>query len=120
MVARARPEAAAANAGPAAEAPGNALMGAVRIAVVGLGYWGPNLVRVLHELEEAEVTVACDLDDLVLERLARRFPAISLTRSFEEVIADEDIDAVAIATPVSTHYSLAAAALDAGKHVFVE
>jgi predicted dehydrogenase len=92
----------------------------VRIAVVGLGYWGPNLVRVLHELEEAEVSLACDLDSELLGKLRRRYPALALTTSFERVLADESIDAVAIATPVSTHYPLAVAALKAGKHVFVE
>src|SRR5436305_14172705 len=92
----------------------------LRIAVVGLGYWGPNLVRVLAELEEAEVLLACDLDRASLEKLGRRYPAVELTSSFERVVADDNVDAVAIATPVSTHYPLAAAALDAGKHVFVE
>jgi predicted dehydrogenase len=92
----------------------------VRIAVVGLGYWGPNLVRVLQELEEADAVLACDLDADLLDTVGRRYPALELTTSFDRVLADQDVDAVAIATPVSTHYPLAAAALDAGKHVFVE
>jgi predicted dehydrogenase len=92
----------------------------VRIAVVGLGYWGPNLVRVLHELDEAEVPILCDLDQSALEKVGRRYPAVALTDSYERVLVDDHLDAVAIATPVSTHYPLAAAALDAGKHVFVE
>jgi predicted dehydrogenase len=88
--------------------------------VVGLGYWGPNLVRVLHELEEADVAAVCDLDDGSLRGVGRRYPALRLTTSFDEVLADDGIDALALATPVSTHYALAAAAIDAGKHVFVE
>jgi predicted dehydrogenase len=92
----------------------------LRFAVVGLGYWGPNLVRVLHEVPDAEVTLACDLHREALARIGVRYPAVRLTTSFEEVLEDDSIDAVAIATPVSTHYELAAAALRAEKHVLVE
>jgi predicted dehydrogenase len=92
----------------------------LRIAVVGLGYWGPNLVRILHEVDGASVPLVCDLDEALLAAIARRYPGVRTTQSYEAVLADEEIDAVAIATPVSTHYALAAAALDAGKHVFVE
>lgn len=91
----------------------------VRIAVVGLGYWGPNLVRVLHELECAEVVLVCDLDETAITKIAHRFPALRRTTRFDEALSD-DVDAVAIATPVPTHYELALAALEAGKHVFVE
>ncbi len=92
----------------------------VRVGVVGLGYWGPNLVRVLHELESAEVVVACDLDDQRLRGLGRRYPAIQLTSRFDDVLDDDEIEAVAIATPVATHFELARVALEAGKHVFIE
>jgi predicted dehydrogenase len=92
----------------------------VRIAVVGLGYWGPNLVRVLHEVDDAEVVAVCDLDEVVLAKVGRRYPAVRQTTSFASVLADESIDAVAIATPVQTHFDLARRALEAGKHVFVE
>ena len=92
----------------------------VRIAVVGLGYWGPNLVRNLHELPEAEVSYVCDGRAEPLEAIRRRYPAIGVTRSYDAVLNNPMIDAVAIATPVSTHFELAARALEAGKHVFVE
>jgi predicted dehydrogenase len=92
----------------------------VRVAVVGLGYWGPNLVRNLQEIEEAEPIAVCDLDEERLELIGRRYPAVRTTTSFESVLADETVDAVALATPVSTHFPLAAQALAAGKHVFVE
>lgn len=95
-------------------------MSELRVAVVGLGYWGPNLVRVLHEVPDALVAAACDLDEQRLTAIGRRFPGVRLTSSFEEILADDGIDAVAIATSVSTHYPLALAALEAGKHVFVE
>jgi predicted dehydrogenase len=92
----------------------------IRVAVVGLGYWGPNLVRNLFELPEAEVTAVCDLRPEHLEKIARRYPSVRTTREYEDVLADDRVDAVAIATPVSTHFPLAMQALEAGKHVFVE
>ena len=92
----------------------------VRVAVVGLGYWGPNLVRNLHELPDAEVAYVCDGRAEPLETIRRRYPACRVTRSFDAVLNDPTIDAVALATPVSTHFELAARALEAGKHVFVE
>jgi predicted dehydrogenase len=92
----------------------------VRVAVLGLGYWGPNLVRVLHEIPEATPTAVCDLDQTRLQRIGARYPALNLTKTFDEILDDPRIDAIAIATSVSTHYPLALRALDAGKHVFVE
>ena len=92
----------------------------VRVAVVGLGYWGPNLVRNLHELAAAEVVAVCDLSEYALAMLRTRYPTVSATQRLEDVLADPSIEAVAIATPVSTHAQIAQAALTAGKHVFVE
>jgi predicted dehydrogenase len=95
-------------------------MDPVRIAVVGLGYWGPNLVRNLQDIPEAEVTWICDIDMDALEKVGRRNPSAVRTVDIGEILAAPEVDAVAIATPVSTHHSLASAALQAGKHVFVE
>jgi len=92
----------------------------VRAAVVGLGYWGPNLVRNLSELEGAEPAMVCDLRPEQLDTIGRRYPAVRRTTDYAEVLAADDVDAVVIATPVSTHHPLAAAALKAGKHVFIE
>jgi predicted dehydrogenase len=92
----------------------------LRAAVVGLGYWGPNLVRNLFELGDVEVAYACDLDEEALAKITRRYPAIAATTRYDELLADRTLDAILIATPVSTHYPLASAALEAGKHVFVE
>jgi predicted dehydrogenase len=92
----------------------------VRVAVVGLGYWGPNLVRNLYELPEAELVAACDLDVGRLERIARRYPGVRRTTSYREILEDPTVEAVAIATTVGTHFELAKAALDAGKHALVE
>jgi predicted dehydrogenase len=92
----------------------------VRTAVVGLGYWGPNLVRNLHEVPGAEVLWVCDSRPAALEKIGARYPAVRRTSDFTHVLTDPDVEAVAIATPVSTHFDLAMAALEAGKHVFVE
>jgi predicted dehydrogenase len=92
----------------------------VRVAVVGLGYWGPNLVRNLHALPEAEVVWACDLREEALVAHARRYPAIPQTTAFDDVLEDPAVEAVVVSTPVSTHFELAGAALRAGKHVLVE
>ena len=92
----------------------------IRIAVVGLGYWGPNLVRNLFEVDCMEPVAICDLDPARLALVGRRYPSLLRTGSVEELLADPELDAVAIATPVSTHAPLVAAALRAGKHVFVE
>jgi predicted dehydrogenase len=92
----------------------------LRVAVVGFGYWGPNLVRNMRELEDTEVVSICDLRPDVLRTVERRYPDVRATTDFAEVLADETLDAVVIATPVSTHRELAEAALSAGKHTFVE
>ena len=92
----------------------------MKLAAVGLGYWGPNLARNLDELPGAELAWICDREEERLERFGARFPDARKTTSFEEVLADVGVDAVAIATPVVTHFELARQALLAGKHVFVE
>ena len=92
----------------------------VRVGVVGLGYWGPNLVRNLHELPDADLIAVCDLREASLDKIARRYPSVATTTRYDDLLEDDSLEAVAIATPVSSHYPLAAAALRAGKHVFIE
>jgi predicted dehydrogenase len=92
----------------------------IRVGIIGYGYWGPNLVRNFAESPGVVVNSICDLSAPRLERAAARHPGVRLTTQADEVIADHGIDAVAIATPVSTHYDLAWRALEAGKHVVVE
>jgi len=92
----------------------------VRVAVVGLGYWGPNLLRNLAELPEAEVVTVCDLSPELLERYGARHWGLRTTTRFADVLSDPGVDAVVIATPVSTHHELGVAALRSGKHVFIE
>jgi predicted dehydrogenase len=92
----------------------------IRAAVVGLGYWGPNLVRNLHELPGAEVAAVCDARPERLASITERYPAIRGVQDYDAILEDRHIDAVVLATPVSTHFTLADQALRAGKHVFVE
>jgi predicted dehydrogenase len=91
-----------------------------RIGVVGLGYWGPNLARNFDALPDAELGWLCDDSEKALERQAARFPSARTTTSLEDLLADPELDAVALATPVPAHAELARRALEAGKHCFVE
>jgi predicted dehydrogenase len=92
----------------------------VRVAVVGLGYWGPNLARNLAAIPGCELVWLCDASEQARERVAPAFPDARLTGDLEGVLADETLDAVVLATPVPSHAELAVAVLEAGKHCFVE
>lgn len=92
----------------------------IRIGVIGYGYWGPNLVRNCFETPGVQVTSVSDLRADRLALLSSRYPTVKTTQNCLELIEDPSIDAVAIATPVSTHYDLAFRALKEGKHVLVE
>jgi predicted dehydrogenase len=92
----------------------------IRMAVIGYGYWGPNIVRNLHSVDSCQVVALCDKSEAALARASRLYPGIPMTTEFEEVLTSPHIDAVAIVTPVWTHFALAKAALENGKHVFVE
>jgi predicted dehydrogenase len=92
----------------------------VRVAVIGYGYWGPNIVRNFHALENAQVVTVCDKNPAALRRIGRTYPGLPVTTDLAEVLRSPDIDAVAVVTPVWTHYELAKSALENGKHVFVE
>lgn len=94
--------------------------GLVGVGVVGYGYWGPNLVRNFANSEVARVVSVSDLDPAKLAVSRRLYPGIATTSDFRELLSDTRIDAIAIATPVHSHYELALAALKAGKHVLVE
>ncbi len=88
--------------------------------LIGLGYWGPNLLRVLMETPGVEVKWICDLDPQRLERFGRRYPSCARTGDVDLLFDDPELDAVVIATPVFTHFDLASRALRADKHTFVE
>ncbi|HET8820184.1 MAG TPA: Gfo/Idh/MocA family oxidoreductase [Thermoleophilaceae bacterium] len=92
----------------------------MKIGVVGLGYWGPNLARNFDRLPDAELRWLCDASDEALARWGAAFPSAQATTSLDDLLADDSLDAVAVATPVPTHAELAQRVLAAGKHCFVE
>jgi len=92
----------------------------MRIGVIGYGYWGPNVVRNFHAHESSEVVLVCDQSPKCQERLKKAHPAMAFTTDANEVIKSPNIDVVAVVTPVWTHFDLAKAALENGKHIFVE
>ncbi len=92
----------------------------IKVGVIGFGYWGPNIVRNLRGLESAQVVAICDKSSGALRRAKHAYPDVHVTSDPDEVLGSSDIDAVAVITPVWTHFELAKAALSNGKHVFVE
>ena len=94
-------------------------MKTTRIGVIGAGYWGPYLIRNFYELPEAELEMVCDLNQERLDHIKSRYPGVQTSQNFRDLLAS-DVDAVVIATPVSTHFNLARECLAAGKHVLIE
>ncbi|MGH2473280.1 MAG: Gfo/Idh/MocA family protein [Candidatus Limnocylindria bacterium] len=92
----------------------------IRVGVIGAGYWGPNIVRNLHEAPGAEAVAVADLSQERLDAIRKRFPAVRVTTDYRDLLADASIDAICVVTPVGTHRKLAEEAFAAGKHVFVE
>jgi predicted dehydrogenase len=92
----------------------------IRVGVIGYGYWGPNIVRNLNGLESTTVRMICDKSSAALARARKLYPAVQTVSDPNEVLRSPEIDAVAVITPVWTHYDLAKLALENGKHVFVE
>ena len=92
----------------------------VKFGVVGYGYWGPNIVRNLDLLDETEVVAVCDKSPAARWKITKAYPSVLVTDDPAELMSSPEIDAIAVVTPVWTHYELAKAALENGKHVFVE
>jgi predicted dehydrogenase len=92
----------------------------INIGIIGYGYWGPNLVRNFSDISEARVKVVSDFKSELLAKVQVRYPSVQTTTNCQDIFNDPGVDAVVIATPVSTHFDLALAALKAGKHVMVE
>ena len=92
----------------------------LKFGVIGYGYWGPNVVRNLDSLEDVKVLAVADKSPTARRRVHKAYPGIQVTADSSEVISSKDIDAIAVVTPVWTHYELTKAALENGKHVFVE
>ena len=96
------------------------MSGPVRVGLVGLGYWGPHFARIAFEHSEADLVWCCDRSEEALELPKRRYPQVGRTTDFHDVLNDDSVEALVIATPTATHAELAIAALEAGKHVLVE
>jgi predicted dehydrogenase len=96
------------------------LPSAIGVAVIGVGYWGPNLIRTFADLPGCGLVSICDLNPARLQTLPQKYPGVRTTTRLEEVLADPAIEAVAIATPAESHRQIAEACLQAGRHVFVE
>ncbi|MFI5038315.1 MAG: Gfo/Idh/MocA family protein [Solirubrobacterales bacterium] len=94
--------------------------GRLSIAIAGLGYWGPNLARNFAAIEGCDLAWCCDASEAARARLAGQYPSARFTDDLAEVLADPDVDAVVLATPVPTHAELAVRVLESGKHCFVE
>src|SRR3990172_9266764 len=92
----------------------------IRIGVIGYGYWGPNIVRNMRSLEGCQIAAVCDHSAAALKRVNQTYPDLTVTTKPSELLASAQIDAIAVVTPVCTHFGLAKAALENGKHVFVE
>ncbi|MCB0880734.1 MAG: Gfo/Idh/MocA family oxidoreductase [Thermoleophilia bacterium] len=92
----------------------------VRVGVVGMNYWGPNLARNFDRLPQTDLAWCCDLDEAVLDRHRDHYPNTTFTTNLDDLLADDALDAVVVATSVPTHAALATRALEAGKHTFVE
>ncbi len=95
-------------------------MEAIKIAIIGTGYWGPNYVRNFSEIKGVEIAYICDLDSKKLEPISERYPQIKTTKDYREILGDPSISSVIICTPTSTHFKIARDCLDADKHVLVE
>src|SRR4051812_43309005 len=96
------------------------LLRQLSVAVVGCGYWGPNLIRNFYENDQVQLKYICDLVPEKLTKIGRRYPTVVTTQSYSDLINDPDLDAIVVATPVHTHFALAQQALLANKHVLVE
>ena len=92
----------------------------IKVAVIGCGYWGPNLVRNFNSLSECQVKVVCDIDNQRLAHIESLYSGIKTSTDFNLVVNDADIDAIAIASPVRFHHEMAKKSLQAGKHTFIE
>ena len=92
----------------------------INVGVIGCGYWGPNLIRNFVDNDSAQLRWICDVDERRLTEMLRRYPFAQTTTDYQKLIGDSELDAVAVVTPVATHFSIASEFLRAGKHVLLE
>src|SRR3989337_4314051 len=91
-----------------------------KIALIGYGYWGPNLLRNFMDLPDCDVTYCCDKDIVRLKEVRKRYPSLIVTQDYKDLLRDSELDAVALATPTKFHYQLAREFVESGKDVFIE
>src|SRR3989338_4083924 len=92
----------------------------INLAVIGYGYWGPNLVRNFHATTGCKIVFICDLKQCARDRAVQSYPSVEVTDDYHQVVKSSQIDAVVIATPVLSHFAIAKEALENGKHIFIE
>lgn len=92
----------------------------IGIGMVGMGYWGPNLLRNFSEISDCKITAVCDSNPKRLQAVAKKYPGVAISGSIDSLISNPGVDAIVIATPANTHFDVAIQCLNAGKHVFVE
>jgi len=92
----------------------------MNVAVIGLGYWGPNLLRNLYEIKSCDSLIACDKDESKLEKIKLRYPTVAIEKNYRNLLTNDRLQAVVIATPVSSHFPIGQDFLKAGKHIFLE
>ena len=92
----------------------------VKVGMIGTGYWGPNLIRNFITCPDTELVWACDIDGNQLDKVLAPYPGVKRTTDFIDILSDASVEAVAIATPVHTHFPIAKACLEKGRHVLVE
>jgi predicted dehydrogenase len=106
--------------GPEQGCEANRLENVIRVGIIGYGYWGPNIVRCFHGLAHCKIVAVCDEKPTAIMRVLASYPGVEVTNDPRDIFTSTAIDAVAIVTPVTTHYELARLCLENGKHVFVE
>lgn len=92
----------------------------VNVAIIGAGYWGPNLIRNFHQIKGSNILYICDIDQKKLDFIQKQYPNISVTKNFNDVLNNPEVDAVVIALPVKLHYQFSKKALEKNKHILVE
>ncbi len=93
---------------------------AIKVGVIGCGYWGPNIIRNFSELDATQLYYVCDLNKAALDKISMSYPSAKITQNYQDLLADDQVDAIAVITPVDYHYQIAKKALQAGKHVLIE
>ena len=91
----------------------------INLAIIGLGYWGPNFARLCYETENIFLKYCCDIDDTALNKIRIRYPGVTIVNDYHQILADKEVDGVIVVTPPETHFSLCKDILESGKDILV-